>query len=386
MLSSSKPPVCRFFSSGGCYRSDCKFSHEVQTMTCRFWALGECAKGDACLFRHAFDEQQAESTPVPSSTSSRSSAVGFTPLASPVGSSSLHASPQQSPDTRNLFIDDPMIPDHHRLPSAAATVSVGHSPIPQVRIPTHMPLSIAERLKLKQLTDKYAMLPSSSIEDIFVCTANRNSASTEEILLKMYPHLRAVPPAAPSPSPAPVVPPTRKTVSSKTRGRPVKWVETGEGLNQTYTALREEAIRHAQLRNSYFEQSSNAYTSGNKVLANELARTARSHDEQMTVLHRQAADFIFEKRNTGLGPNVIDLHGLHVVEAIPRLDEFFARVQEGGFRDGYVITGTGHHSSMLSGGKSRLLPAVQEHIQACGYRFENSATDKRGGTTRVYFK
>ena len=33
----SAPPVCRHLLAGGCYRSDCTFSHEVEEHTCLFW-------------------------------------------------------------------------------------------------------------------------------------------------------------------------------------------------------------------------------------------------------------------------------------------------------------------------------------------------------------
>ena len=73
---------------------------------------------------------------------------------------------------------------------------------------------------------------------------------------------------------------------------------------------------------------------GNKQLAKELSRQGRIHNEAMVRLHKEAAAAIFSSRlgfsllastlhnfirNTGKFENLIDLHGLHVEEAITYL-------------------------------------------------------------------
>ncbi|GFQ90206.1 uncharacterized protein TNCT_353091, partial [Trichonephila clavata] len=45
---------CSFFLQGNCTRSDCKYSHDVSTITCRFWKEGSCFKGITCPFYHGF--------------------------------------------------------------------------------------------------------------------------------------------------------------------------------------------------------------------------------------------------------------------------------------------------------------------------------------------
>lgn len=47
---SSKP--CTFFLEGNCRKSDCKYSHDLSTITCKFWKEGFCFKGDMCPFAH----------------------------------------------------------------------------------------------------------------------------------------------------------------------------------------------------------------------------------------------------------------------------------------------------------------------------------------------
>lgn len=45
---------CTFFMEGSCRRSDCKFSHDLSSITCRFWEEGSCLKGITCPFLHGY--------------------------------------------------------------------------------------------------------------------------------------------------------------------------------------------------------------------------------------------------------------------------------------------------------------------------------------------
>mmetsp|Transcript_1803 Transcript_1803/g.3653 ORF Transcript_1803/g.3653 Transcript_1803/m.3653 type:complete len:644 (+) Transcript_1803:227-2158(+) len=57
----SAPPMCRNVLSGaGCYRSDCTFSHDIDTYTCAFWLRGRCGKGQSCRFLHGFNPRLLE--------------------------------------------------------------------------------------------------------------------------------------------------------------------------------------------------------------------------------------------------------------------------------------------------------------------------------------
>ncbi|CAM9914195.1 unnamed protein product, partial [Laminaria digitata] len=46
----SKP--CRHLLGGECLRSDCAFSHDFASTTCRYWLQGSCLNFDSCLFLH----------------------------------------------------------------------------------------------------------------------------------------------------------------------------------------------------------------------------------------------------------------------------------------------------------------------------------------------
>ncbi|PWN48151.1 hypothetical protein IE53DRAFT_210622 [Violaceomyces palustris] len=50
--------VCRYFLSGECKRSDCKFSHDLGRAVCRYWLKGQCAH-NPCNFLHDYDALNA---------------------------------------------------------------------------------------------------------------------------------------------------------------------------------------------------------------------------------------------------------------------------------------------------------------------------------------
>ncbi|CAN4076735.1 unnamed protein product [Withania somnifera] len=156
-----------------------------------------------------------------------------------------------------------------------------------------------------------------------------------------------------------------------TRAAPV-WLETGEAVANIYSEMREEARDHARLRNAYFEQARQAYLIGNKALAKELSVKGQLHNMQMKAAHGKAQESIFRLRNPEMQGNgsgqerIIDLHGLHVTEAIHVLKRELSvlrnaarsadqRVQV------YICVGTGHHTKG-SRTPARLPISVQRYL------------------------
>ncbi|XP_013772252.1 uncharacterized protein LOC106457387 [Limulus polyphemus] len=45
---------CTFYLEGSCRRKDCKFSHDLAGITCRFWEESSCFKGVTCPFLHGY--------------------------------------------------------------------------------------------------------------------------------------------------------------------------------------------------------------------------------------------------------------------------------------------------------------------------------------------
>ncbi|KAL6748048.1 hypothetical protein V8C86DRAFT_1204876 [Haematococcus lacustris] len=163
-------------------------------------------------------------------------------------------------------------------------------------------------------------------------------------------------------------------------------------------------------------QATLAFLAGDKARAKELSRSGKGHTEKMWAAHQEAARLILEARNPGLrvpglgavanersvpsvptslrsaagdlpgvrrqpahrtcepDPTFLDLHGLHVSEAVAALEAVVtqrrASAADGGARGAArltVLTGTGHHSEGPHG-LSRLPQAVAKFLAARGLR------------------
>jgi DNA-nicking Smr family endonuclease len=84
------------------------------------------------------------------------------------------------------------------------------------------------------------------------------------------------------------------------------------------------------------------------------------------------------------GKAMIDLHGLHPLEAIDKLDEAMLGLKRKKYLGKViVITGTGHHSR----GQSKVLPAIRDHLQRSGTRYKDATLeDNRGGVLILEIK
>uniref|UniRef100_A0A1J3ES78 Polyadenylate-binding protein-interacting protein 7 n=1 Tax=Noccaea caerulescens TaxID=107243 RepID=A0A1J3ES78_NOCCA len=162
-------------------------------------------------------------------------------------------------------------------------------------------------------------------------------------------------------------------LQSRAASRPAPvWVETGDAVGNMYTELREDARDYARLRNVYFEQARQAYLVGNKALAKELSVKGQLHNMQMKAAHGKAQEAIYRQRNpVGQGNNrgnerMIDLHGLHVSEALQVLKHELnvmrstARATQERLQV-YICVGTGHHTRG-SRTPARLPVAVQRYL------------------------
>lgn len=54
-VTSNLPKPCVFFLEGNCRRSDCKYSHDLSNITCKYWIEGFCFKGELCPFLHSYN-------------------------------------------------------------------------------------------------------------------------------------------------------------------------------------------------------------------------------------------------------------------------------------------------------------------------------------------
>ncbi|XP_035752619.1 NEDD4-binding protein 2 isoform X2 [Egretta garzetta] len=139
-----------------------------------------------------------------------------------------------------------------------------------------------------------------------------------------------------------------------------------------YDDLRAEAFCHQQKRQECLKKAGEAYRMGMKPVAEFYAHQGRLHKQKMKEANHAAAVQIFERVNTSLLPmNVLDLHGLHVDEAVNQLSRVLQEKskeyqQTGGKPYLCVITGRGSHSQ---GGVARIRPAAIRYLTSHNFRF-----------------
>ncbi|CAL9206539.1 polyadenylate-binding protein-interacting protein 7 [Musa acuminata AAA Group] len=178
--------------------------------------------------------------------------------------------------------------------------------------------------------------------------------------------------------------------SGPARSSPV-WLETGEAVANIYSESREEARDFARLRNACFEQARQAYLIGNKALAKELSLKGQLYNMQMKAAHEKAKETIYQRRNPSsevLGcsrgqDHLIDLHGLHVGEAIHVLHRELRAMRNTARAAGQqlhalICVGTGHHTKG-SRTPARLPVAIEQYLVEEGLRF----TQPQPGLFRV---
>jgi len=113
----------------------------------------------------------------------------------------------------------------------------------------------------------------------------------------------------------------------------------------------------------------------------------------MKGLNAAAGQRIFEERNKqqvsdvsslcwpSEDASVLDLHGLHIQEAVQVLREKLSTYRGSEL---YVITGTGHHSVNKKVNKNaRLQPAIQRFLDESNFTYWDASTDGRGGMLRI---
>ncbi|TKS68148.1 NEDD4-binding protein 2 [Collichthys lucidus] len=139
-----------------------------------------------------------------------------------------------------------------------------------------------------------------------------------------------------------------------------------------YEDFRAEASLHRSRQLESFSKAAEAFKQGRKDVASFYAQQGQLHGKRMHEANRRAAVQIFERRNSSLLPsNILDLHGLHVDEALEHLAQVLedktTDCEQGLCRPQLsIITGRGNHSL---GGVARIRPAVIDYLTSKHYRF-----------------
>lgn len=144
---------------------------------------------------------------------------------------------------------------------------------------------------------------------------------------------------------------------------------------------RGEATLHHKLRQECFQKAQEAYRKGLKQVASFYSNQGHSHTQKLKEANMRASEQILEDRRGELETKMtLDLHGLHVDEAIVALDRILPVKEKEKYKSHLkIITGRGRHSHH---GVPRLRPAVLAYLQKNQYNF----TELHPGAFRVTLK
>ncbi|MBN3310206.1 N4BP2 protein, partial [Amia calva] len=174
----------------------------------------------------------------------------------------------------------------------------------------------------------------------------------------------------------------------KEKKKKVKEAEVAVQFQDTedpdYGDFRAEALLQHRKQQECFCKAAEAYRQGKKDVATFYAQQGHHHGQKKKEANHRAAMRIFERVNASLLPqNVLDLHGLHVDEAIHHLkdvlqDKMAEWQQNRGKPHLSVITGRGNRSQ---GGVARIKPAVIDYLTNHNFRF----TEPKAGLLVIFF-
>lgn len=138
---------------------------------------------------------------------------------------------------------------------------------------------------------------------------------------------------------------------------------------------RDEAQTHYHQRQEFYRKAQEAHRNGMKAVAAYYASIGKLHSEKLNEANHRASMKILEAVNSTKDANVLDLHLLHVPEALSATQAFLSEREQvltaRGIRQMKVslITGRGAHSI---GGQAKLKPAIKDFLKKLGYSYHEA--------------
>ncbi|XP_055855231.1 NEDD4-binding protein 2 [Episyrphus balteatus] len=160
---------------------------------------------------------------------------------------------------------------------------------------------------------------------------------------------------------------SNKQQESSNRQRSLSPEEAKRLALSEFEETRNYAAHHCQLRAECYQKAKEAIQRGNSGVAVYYSQIANLHKRKIDIYNHRAANCIMEVHDlTQNNPDFIDLHYLHVVEAVACLDIFvdrhIAKLRSifRSFKYVFIITGRGLHST---GGVSMIKTRVKSRLK-----------------------
>jgi DNA-nicking Smr family endonuclease len=256
----------------------------------------------------------------------------------------------------------------------APTISSAFDTRQNLRQNSVVPNSISAKLKLEALHKAY---PKLSFEEIAILfrECNGNFQMTSRLIQVMHPQFRKESPDVPYLSIEVRDKSTDRNDFEKVLNKKDKDMHLWKGLQNLrrsaespskfdYRDIREEAFELANQRNDLFQRARKAFSDGIPEYGYELLDRVKAINEMMKDAHQAAMVATFNSHNRHIhDPSVhaVDLHGLHVTEAINMLELVIHEKKRQGIKHLRVITGAGKHSGKRG---AKLLPAVFQYLRS----------------------
>ncbi|XDV14939.1 hypothetical protein PO909_015103 [Leuciscus waleckii] len=236
----------------------------------------------------------------------------------------------------------------------------------------------AAKLKENQLFSTFPTIDRHFLRDIFR-DHNYSLEQTEQFLHALLddgPVKNVV-----APEPGPQRSGAHRASSKERRWKPrdgeVEAVQFQDSEDPEYEDFRTEATLQRRQQIECFNKAAEAHRQGRKDVASFYAQQGHMHGEKMHEANHRAAMQIFQQVNASLLPqNILDLHGLHVDEALYHLSQVLTEknleCRQGLCRPQLsIITGRGNHSQ---GGVPRIRPAVLDYLKNQHYSYTEPKT------------